>query len=184
MQFDVTPISAAPSAVADTAAETAAADAYAMALRVLGARAMASGRLRERLIDKGVERDAAEQAVQRIVDDGYLDDRAVAADAVERLRERKQLGDRAIRQELMKLGVGSDVAEAVLKDAPAEDPIALAQEAADARAPRLRGLDRETAERRLLSYLQRRGHSGRIAAVAAAAALDEVSSARRTVRFE
>ena len=180
MPFEVTPISAAPSAKhADDAAE----EAYALALRILGSRAIASGRLRERLIAREIDRDLAEEAVQRVIDNGYLDDRAFAADAVERLRQRKQLGDRALKQELMKLGVSSTDADEALREAPADDPFALALDAARARAARLGGLDRETAERRLMGYLQRRGHGGAVAARAVQEALDGAGSARRRVEF-
>lgn len=194
MNFEVTPISSAASAnwaVSPQQEESLGAEeeaasvqaAYDMAIRMLASRAMSSGRLRERLVQREVERGNAESVVHRIVEEGYLNDREYAIAQIERLRERKKLGGAALRQELAKLGVPAADADAALQDRPAEEDTDLALQAAMERAPRLRGLERQAAERRLLGYLQRRGHGGSAAMHAVRTALDEAASPRKRVSF-
>lgn len=184
MNYEVTPMFPSDPASDQSAASDTESAAYDMALRMLASRAMSSGKLRERLKQREVERDVADAVVQRVIDAGYLNDQDFAASAIERLRTRKKLGDAALRQELVKLGVRSVDAEEALRDHSVDDETDLALEAARERAPRLRSLDRETAERRLFGFLQRRGHGGGNASRAVRTALDEVTGARRSVSFE
>ncbi|WP_293695341.1 regulatory protein RecX [uncultured Agrococcus sp.] len=184
MNFEVTPMFSAPPSSDGESESEEATEAYEIALRVLASRAMSSGKLRERLMQRDVERSVADAVVQRVIDAGYLNDQDFAASAIERLRTRKKLGDGALRQELVKLGVRSADAEEALREHAADDETDLALAAARERAPRLRSLDRQTAERRLLGFLQRRGHGGSTASRAVKTALDEVSGPRHRVSFE
>lgn len=189
MNFEVTPIGAAASVQFQEAddAEVDDADAsaaYELAVRLLASRAMSSGRLRERLLQREVAREHADAAIERVRELGYLSDHNFAVAQVERLRERKKLGSAALRQELVKLGVPFGDIETALAECPADDDSDLALEAARERAGRMRGLDRTVAERRLMGYLQRRGHGGGAAVKAVREALDELDSPRRRVAFQ
>lgn len=146
---------------------------YQFALRSLGARAMSTGGLVKRLQKKGLTYAEAQRVVERVASAGYLDDAEFARVRIERLRERGQYGDRAIRQRLMQDGVPNTVIDEALSESPLDDPADLVLQAARDRASRLRGLDRAVAERRLTSYLQRRGHSGSEIRAAVQQALDE-----------
>ena len=150
---------------------------YQFALRALGARAMSTGGLLKRLQKKGLERHEAQAVVERVASAGYLDDTSFARVRIERLRERGQYGDRAIRQRLVQDGVPNAVIDEALSESALDDPADLMLQAARERASRLRGLDRVVAERRLSSYLQRRGHSGAEIRAAVRQALDEAEGA-------
>lgn len=171
MRDNVIPIGEAPSV--RRASDTS--DAlYDYALRCLGARAMSSGSLRDKLRARDASEDAVSAVVERVIAEGYLDDHAFARMRIEKLRDRGGYADRAIRQRLMTAGVPSSVVDEVLTEFTVADPLQMVLEAARARATRMRGLDRETASRRLSSYLQRRGHMGSEIRAAVQQALDEV----------
>lgn len=126
--------------------------------------------LRRREIDPVV----AETELDRLESVGLIDDRALAADLVDRLRSRKKLGPSALRNELMlrKLDRAAiDEALAENDDEASDDDLVV--ELARDRARRLGGLDRTTAERRLVDFLARKGHTGSSAREAARRALDD-----------
>ena len=115
----------------------------------------------------------AEAELDRLESVGLIDDRAVAADLADRLRTRKKLGTSALRSELMRRKLDRSVIDEVLAaahDEGGDDDLVV--ELARDRARRLGGLDRATAERRLVDYLARKGHSGSTAREAARRALD------------
>ncbi len=131
-------------------------------------RAEVADLLRRREIDPLV----AEVELDRLESVGLIDDRALALDLVDRLRTRKKLGPSALRNELMqrKLDRGA-IDEALAESAQSDDDDLLVELARD-RARRLGGLDRSTAERRLVDFLARKGHTGSAAREAARRALD------------
>lgn len=176
MRDNVTPISAAPS-LRGPEHETDEA-LYSYALRSLGSRAMSSGALFDKLRVKDASEHEAQAVVDRVIAEGYLDDHRFATLRIQKLREQGGYGDRAIRQRLMTAGVPVGVIDEALSDLVVDDPMPLVLETARARAGRLAGLDRATAERRLSSYLQRRGHAGGVIREAVRQALDEVEEHR------
>lgn len=128
--------------------------------------------LRRREIDVCV----AESELDRLERVGLIDDRALAVDLVERLRARKKLGPSALRNELMRRKIDRDAIEEALSEAENESGDDLVLDLARDRARRLGGLDRSTAERRLVDFLARKGHGGSTAREAARRALDERDS--------
>ena len=131
-------------------------------------RAEVADLLRRREIDPLI----AEVELDRLESVGLIDDRALALDLVDRLRARKKLGPSALRNELMqrKLDRGA-IDEALAASGQVDDDDLLVELARD-RARRLGGLDRRTAERRLVDFLARKGHTGSAAREAARRALD------------
>ncbi|MBX9717987.1 MAG: recombination regulator RecX [Microbacteriaceae bacterium] len=116
----------------------------------------------------------AEAELDRLESVGLIDDRALAADLVDRLRTRKKLGDSALRSELMRRKLDrSAIDEALAQTVDSETHDDLVLELARDRARRLGGLDRSTAERRLVDFLARKGHSGSAVREAARCALDD-----------
>src|SRR3546814_2860834 len=89
--------------------------------------------------------------------------------------DRKGQGRRAIAQTLTARGIPRDVADAVLAQLP-DDDADRALEFARSKARQLERFDHETALRRLMSQLSRRGYPGSVAAAAARAALAENGS--------
>ncbi len=102
---------------------------------------------------------------------GLVDDDRFAREFVRDRAAVRLAGGRAIRAELLRLGVRAEIADAAL--AEAGDEAERARALALKRAPRLRGLPPETAHRRLYGLLLRRGYGHGIATTACAEALGE-----------
>ena len=145
-----------------------------MALAALTRHDTSEGEIRAKLVAKGLDESDVEAELERLRRVGLIDDAAFAARLIERLRERKGLGDQAIRSTLRGRLVPQDVVDVVLAD-QAEDEETAAdrlQEVADDRARKLGSLARVVAERRLMAYLMRKGYSGSSVRTAVRAALE------------
>ena len=110
--------------------------------------------------------------IARLEGVGLLNDYELAVDLAERYQRRKGLGAGAIKVELGKRLVLPAAIDAALAELPG-DQLELATEEARKRLSRLKGLDRETLNRRLYAYLQRRGFRGTEISAAIRAALEE-----------
>jgi len=132
------------------------------------------GEIRAKLVGKGLPPEDVEGELDRLRRSGLLDDAAFAARLVDRLRDRKGLGDQAIRSTLRGRLVPQDVIDAVLLEQAEDDETAEArlQEVADERARRLGALAYDVAERRLTAYLMRKGYGGSAVRAAVRSALD------------
>lgn len=143
-------------APADLGDEVARAMAF---LRASTGRAPASsGRLRRKLAEREVPAPAIRVALDRAGDLGMVDDPAMAAAIADEARA-KGHAPRRIRADLRSREFDADVIDAAVARFNDRDPEALAFDVAQRRARSLRGLDSETAFRRLVGYLARRGHS-------------------------
>lgn len=148
--------------------------AHTVSLSTISTRDTSEEELRRKLLAREFAPDDVEAEVARLRSVGLLDDRALAERLVDRLRERKGLGDQAIRPALRARFIGVDIIDAVL--AGEHDEVAdqnRVLELARDRARRLGALDPAVAERRLLAYLARKGHGGADARRAVQAALRE-----------
>lgn len=141
-----------------------------LAMHALARRGMSSAELRAYLVQREFDASAADDEVDRLERVGLLDDLQLAEVLVTRLRERKGLGRAALRSELGRRRLDPDAIAAAL-EAIDGDERGAALELAQRRAPQLRGYDHETARRRLVAFLQRKGYSSGIAARAAQTAL-------------
>lgn len=130
--------------------------ARSIALRALGRRGASRVELDRALAKRDVEPEVRTAVLDRLVEERYLDDEQLARDEAERLRERKQLGERGIAAALRQRGLDP----AVLDEPDRDDELQRAIDAAADRRRRMGSLDDETAERRLAGWLQRRGFSG------------------------
>jgi regulatory protein len=136
------------------------------ALRLLAVRARSGEELRRRLLRAGYEREAVEAALQDLEAVGLIDDERFAGEVAAHGIRRRLAGDRAVLGSLRRAGIDPELAERAVLEAggPGEDD--RAERLARMRAARLRGLDQETAYRRLAGFLQRRGyHPGVVHAV-------------------
>ncbi len=127
--------------------------AYQTGLRILGYRAKTRMELLHRL-GRRYSPDAAQQAVERLEQSGYLND-AEFARAWRRSREaHRPRSGFLIRRELEQRGVSKEVAEEAVADLDEEDS---AYRAGLRRLRSLRDADWTTFRRRLGDYLRRRG---------------------------
>jgi len=148
-----------------------------VALAALTRHDASEGEIRAKLVAKGLDEADVEAELDRLRRVDLIDDAAFATRLVDRLRERKGLGDQAIRSTLRGRLVPQDVIDAVLAEQAEEPEEAEARllEVAQDRARRLGSLPHDVAERRLMAYLMRKGYSGSAVRTAVRAALDPSS---------
>ncbi|WP_309102005.1 regulatory protein RecX [Microbacterium sp.] len=130
-----------------------------------------------RMVLKGHSLDASQ--IDDVIDDfsrrGYLDDAVLAEHLVSAGVERKGLGRVALSRALSQRGIPRDVIDEALDEVP-DDDAERALEFARTKARSMARLDHETALRRLVGQLARRGYNGSVAMTAARTALGEVTS--------
>ena len=173
-QIESTPPDELPSRIADDpGAARAARRAENVALHALTRRGQSRAEVADLLARRELPAEVVEAELERLAGVGLIDDGALARDLVDRLRGRKKLGARAIRAELQRRRLDREAIDAALSEiADSDVDDELVDELARDRARRLGGLDRATAERRLIDYLARKGHTGSHAREAARRALD------------
>lgn len=121
---------------------------------------------------EGADDSIADELVDHFVDLGYLDDAAFAEQLAMSAVERKGEGRRAVAETLRKRGIPRDVVDAALAELPDDD----AERALDFARSKVRGVegkDFDTALRRLVGQLSRRGYPSPVALTAARTALEE-----------
>jgi regulatory protein len=127
------------------------------ALQFLGYRPRSEYEVRQRLRRKGYPDAAIEHAVQQLLAWGYLNDRQFADFWLSNRLEHSPRGERALLQELRRKGVDVETAREALGEQELDEQEA-ALDLARKRLPSLRNLDRQTRDRRLTGFLQRRGY--------------------------
>lgn len=133
--------------------------------------ALSIAEVRAVLVEHGLDADEIDEWIERYERLGYLDDARLAEQLVHVSGSRRGRGSGAILQELSRRGVDDAAARAAIEaidpDTERENAFAVAER----RARQLTGLDRQTAERRLSAFLQRRGYTGDLVREAVTAAL-------------
>lgn len=157
-------------------------DAEALLARRLRRSAQSEREARSFLAQRGVEPDIVEATVERFAHRGWIDDAVLAEQLIYTGTSRKGQGRRAIAQTLSARGISRDVADAALAALPDDDDDR-ALEYARSKAHGLRSYDLETALRRLIGQLSRRGYGGSIASNAARTALTEQRGGGGGVQF-
>jgi regulatory protein len=150
---------------------------YALTRRAVSIREM------EKLLkSRDLPDDVVATEVARLEGVGLLDDYALATDLAERFQRRKGLGASAVKQELGKRLLSPASIDLAVAELPG-DQLELATDEARKRLSRLKGLDKETLNRRLYAYLQRRGFRGAEISNAIKAALAESTDNVARVTF-
>jgi regulatory protein len=133
--------------------------------------ALSVSEVRAVLVEHGLDDIEVEEWIERYERLGYLDDAKLAEQVVHSHGVRRGRGSGAIMQELGRRGVDNTLARAAVEDLDPETELENARAVAERRARQLHGLDRQTAERRLSAFLQRRGYPGDVVREAVRAAL-------------
>jgi len=150
---------------------------YALTRRAVSIREM------EKLLkSRDLPDDVVATEIARLEGVNLLNDYDLAADLAERFQRRKGLGSAAVKQELSKRLLDPVAIDAAVAELPG-DQLELATEEARKRLSRLNGLDKETLNRRLYAYLQRRGFRGAEISNAIKAALAETHDNVTRVTF-
>lgn len=154
------------------AVERAVEAAEERALAMLRRTDRSSGELRRALAQDELLGEAEiERILERLGELGYLDDARLAEHLVEKHLVRQGKGRMAVERLLRDKGIPPEAIDAALAEHDRDDEFERARETAIDRARKLRGLDEETATRRLVSFLQRRGFTSGVAYRAAQDAL-------------
>ena len=130
-----------------------------VAMTYLGYRARSEQEVRRKLQQKGFEDTVVDDAVARLHELGYLDDRAYARSYVEARFRSRRYGPRRLRAELRRKGIARNLIDDVLADLKEEeDLLGAARRHAAKRWPRLaRESDPFRRRQKLRAYLLRRG---------------------------
>lgn len=124
------------------------------AARLLARRPYSCAEIRQRLQARRFADSAIEQALTRLAELGYVDDRAFARYWIESRQRFSPRGPQALRYELRQKGIAADVIEAALAETDALDS---ALHAAQAAVRRWRGLSRGAVWQKMGAFLSRRG---------------------------
>lgn len=170
---------AAPATTPGPRLEDEVADAVAFVQRSTANTPQAEGRVIAKLRERGWDQAVITQAMERCRRTGMVDDGAMAAALVEEGR-RKGHAPRRLRADLRRRGIADEIIEQVLARTEHEDPEAAAFAVARAKADSLTGVDGETAFRRIVGHLARRGHPEALARKVARAAVFDARDAQRT----
>ncbi|SFS01698.1 regulatory protein [Microbacterium sp. cf046] len=147
-------------------------DAEDLLAKRLRRSALSEREARAFLVQRGIDGSVAETTVERFTSRGWIDDAVLAEQLIYAGTSRKGQGRRAIAQTLSGRGIARDIADAALAALPDDDDDR-ALEYARSKAHGLRSYDLETAMRRLMGQLARRGYGGSVASTAARTALTE-----------
>jgi regulatory protein len=179
--FDASQDVDADSEADDAALAQAASDAL---LRKLRSRSLSEREARTFLAQRDLSGEAVEEIVADMLRLSYLDDAALAEQLVHVGVSRKGEGRVAIAQAMARRGVPRDVADAAL-EAVGDDDAERALEFARRKATSIGGRDDDSALRRLVGQLARRGYPSSVAMTAARQALAEARHpAPRGPRFD
>jgi SOS response regulatory protein OraA/RecX len=147
----------------------------------LRGRGLSLAEAREVLDGAEIDPDIAEETLARYVSLQYIDESALAEQILHTHLDRKGLGRRSVEMEMRRRKLDPLVIEEAMGEQP-DDELARATEVAMKRVGQLSSYDDETAERRLTSFLMRRGYGGAVVRDAAKAALATRRGSSR-VRF-
>ncbi|CAN5314619.1 hypothetical protein BH09ACT6_BH09ACT6_02410 [soil metagenome] len=149
-------------------------------VRALARRALSEWEVTRLLAANGVDESEFELFLDRYRANRYVDDFDLAENLVESLHRRKGYGRSQIRSELASRHVQPEIIASALESLDGDDELRRAMELAEKRAPSLARFDAATAERRLTSFLMRKGYPSAIIRSAVSAAL---TPQPRGVRF-
>jgi regulatory protein len=147
--------------------------ARAICLRALTGAPKTRKQLADLLAKRGVPEEAATAVLDRFTEVGLIDDAAFARAWVSSRQAGRGLARRALRAELQAKGVDREVAAAALEEVDPQEEWDAARRLVARRLPSMHRLDRQTAERRLIGMLARKGYGGGLAAYVVREALDE-----------
>ncbi|MEJ5239626.1 MAG: RecX family transcriptional regulator [Anaerolineales bacterium] len=148
------------------------------ALRLLSYRARTQAELRQRMQQHGWSEAIIEGTLERLRQNGLLDDADFAHAWVENRQTFRPRGARLLRQELRRKGLDEHIIQEALDEVDEE---AAAYAAARPRAQRLRGLDSRLFRQKLIAYLTRRGFSFEIADSVARNLWEELQNENRDI---
>jgi regulatory protein len=139
--------------LADDGLETA----YQKSIKFIGYRVRTSSEVERHLRKKGIEPQVISRVQERLEANGLLNDKSFAKNWVENRNEFRPRSHRLLASELRNKGVNSEIIQDVIESTTPEDE--LAYSAAKKRIRRYEHLEWQDFQRKLGSFLVRRGFS-------------------------
>jgi regulatory protein len=136
---------------------------YDRAVAMLAFRARSAAELARLLVRKGEPKELVEAAIQRLLEQGLLDDAAFAQSFTRAKVLGAQQSRRRVQQDLARKGVARDVSDAAIATVFEEEEVdqrEVVELAARKKLRSLKKLDPAVRRRRLYAYLARRGYDG------------------------
>jgi regulatory protein len=118
--------------------------------------------LRGILEKREIDKEIAESVIQRFIEVGLINDVAYAETFVNAKQRHKGLAKSAIKRELSQKGVDTQIVEQVTAEITTETELVMAIELATRRIGRMTNLAYDVRQRRLNSYLARKGYSSSV----------------------
>jgi len=137
------------------------ATAYSYALNLLGARPYSTRALQRKLVQKEYSADEVSEAVDRLLENGLLNDARYAEQYARSKILSTGASKRRLQQDLYRKGIKGDVAtEAIasVMDQEEVDPAAVIERVAKKKLAQLGDLEPLVLRRRLFAFLARRGY--------------------------
>ncbi len=134
-------------------------DAYDAAVRFLGPRPRSIMEIRRHLRTKRFDDGAIDQAIDKLREQGYVDDEAFARYWVEQRDTHRPRGERAIVSELMQKGVSREVIDVALGGREPDADVKRARELIRRPLARWSALSDVDRKRKIQQYLVQRGFS-------------------------
>ncbi|MDR0943044.1 MAG: recombination regulator RecX [Ruminococcus sp.] len=94
--------------------------AYTYATNLLEIKSYSVAKLRDKILSR-YSSDAADEVINRLITEGYLNDRKFARHAAEYMAEVKKFGAYRIKKELFVKGIAKDLIEEVMADIETDD---------------------------------------------------------------
>lgn len=159
--------------------DEAVSEAVATVRRITAAAPASEGRIRRKLEQRELPAPVVDAALQRARDERLVDDDALAAALVAEWRAKGHAPTR-LRADLRAREFDEAVVARAVAVAEDDEPLAAAFALARERAGKMRHVEAETAYRRIVSYLARRGHSEAVSRKAARDAVFDDRERERT----
>ncbi len=143
--------------IADLLADDALESAYQKSIKFIGYRIRTSSEVEKHLRKKGIEPQIISNVMERLALNGLLNDESFAKNWIENRNEFRPRSHRLLASELRNKGVNSEIIQDVIESTIPEDELAYL--AAKKRIKRYEHLEWQDFQRRLGSFLARRGFS-------------------------
>lgn len=143
--------------IAELIAEDTYETAYQKAIKFISYRMRTISEVDKHLRKKGIDAQVIEQVIDRLEENGLLNDKNFAQMWIENRTEFRPRSQRLLAVELRKKGIGSEIIENVMESTLPEDELAYL--AAQKRIRRYENLERMDFQKKLGSFLARRGFS-------------------------
>lgn len=145
-------------------------------LRILERGGQSSGQIRKTLLEKEYPAELVDSLLERFKEVGLIDDFALAQNLAAMLFERKGKSKALIGMELREKGFSQEAIKDALAQIESDDELEVAKELAVSKMSKTKASDRSGLERKVASFLARKGYPSSVAWAAVRYASEQLSN--------